>query len=157
MARDSEATLESMNRALTGVKPVSARRQLVNVGDRVFYLVARSLALLVIVLAFLLVADLFRGASESIRQFGLKFLIGTTWDPVAHQFSTLPTVIGTLVKGFIALLLAVPVSIGSAIFIPSTHRVGFGQLLATPSNCLRAYPVSSSACGHYSRWCRWCE
>jgi len=67
MAGD-EVTLETLNRALPGVKPVSARRQFVNLGDRLFYIVAKSLALLVIVLALLLVADLCRGASEAIRQ-----------------------------------------------------------------------------------------
>jgi phosphate transport system permease protein len=65
----------------------------------------------------LIVLQLIRGAWESIGQFGLKFLVGTTWDPVTRQFSALPVVIGTLVKAFIALLLAVPISIGSAIFI----------------------------------------
>jgi phosphate transport system permease protein len=117
MQTEFQATVESLNRALTGIKPVSARRQVVNLGDRIFYVIARFLASLVIVLAVLLVLDLIRGAWESINQFGLKFLVGTTWDPVARQFSTLPTIVGTLVKAFIALLLAVPISIGAAIFI----------------------------------------
>ena len=91
--------------------------RVINVGDRLFYRVTQSFALIVILLAFLLVFDLFRGAWEAIQTFGLKFLVGTTWDPVKREFSTLPTVIGTLVKAFIALLLAVPISIGSAIFI----------------------------------------
>jgi phosphate transport system permease protein len=75
------------------------------------------LGLSVVVLALLLVWNLVDGAWEAIRQFGLGFLVGTTWDPVTHVFGTLPTIIGTLVKGFIALFLAVPISIGSAIFI----------------------------------------
>ena len=117
MRSESQATVESADRALTGIKPVSARRQVVNLGDRSFYLIAKFFAVIVIVLTVLLVADLVRGAWESISHFGLKFLVGTTWDPVKREFGTLPTVIGTLVKGFIALLLAVPISIGSAIFI----------------------------------------
>ena len=117
MPTESRATVESLNRALAGVKPVSARRQVLNLGDRVFYVTARFFASLVIALAVLLVLDLTRGAWESISQFGLRFLAGTTWDPVARQFGTLPVIIGTLVKAFVALLLAVPISIGSAIFI----------------------------------------
>lgn len=117
MRIESGASVESTNRALIGEKPFSARRQVINLGDRTFYVIARLFAALVIVLAVLLVLDLFRGAWESINQFGLKFLVGTTWDPVARQFSTLPTIIGTLVKAFIAVVLAVPISIGSAIFI----------------------------------------
>src|SRR3974390_2389430 len=117
MSTESQATVESVNRALTGIKPVSARRELINLGDRIFYVIARFFAVAVILLAVLLTFDLFRGAWESISRFGLKFLIGTTWNPVTRQFGTLPTIIGTLVKAFIALLLAVPISIGSAIFI----------------------------------------
>jgi phosphate transport system permease protein len=102
---------------LSGVKPLSARQQVINLGDRIFYVITKSFAVLIILLTALLVADLFRGAWESINHFGLTFLVGTTWDPVTREFSTLPTVVGTLVKGFIALLLAVPLSFGSAVFI----------------------------------------
>jgi len=91
--------------------------QVRNLGDRVFYVTARTLALCVILLALFLIADLLRGSSEAIGKFGLGFIVGTTWDPVGRQFSTLPTIIGTLVKAAIALLLAVPISIGSAVFI----------------------------------------
>ena len=117
MAGDSQATFESAAEALSSVKPLGARQQVINLGDRIFYMIAKSFAVLVILLTLLLVADLFRGAWESITHFGLKFLVGTTWDPVTREFSTLPTVVGTLVKGFIALLLAMPISFGSAIFI----------------------------------------
>jgi phosphate transport system permease protein len=117
MTRDSQATVESAAGMLSGVKPLSARQQVINLGDRIFYIIAKSFAVLIILLTALLVADLFRGAWESINHFGLTFLVGTTWDPVTREFSTLPTVVGTLVKGFIALLLAVPLSFGSAVFI----------------------------------------
>ena len=98
-------------------KLVHPDAQVINLGDRFFYTLTRGLAFCVIFLVILLVLDLFRGSWEAIRQFGLKFLVGTTWDPVARQFGTLPTIVGTIVKAFIALLLAVPITIGSAIFI----------------------------------------
>ena len=117
MASETQITAQPVNRALTENKPVSARQQVTNLGDRIFYVLTRSLALLVILIAVLLLLDLIRGAWQSINEFGLKFLVGTTWDPVARKFSTLPTIIGTLVKAFLSLLFAVPLSIGSAIFI----------------------------------------
>jgi len=88
--------------------------QVINLGDRVFYIATRSLATCVILLALLLVGDLFRGSWEAIGHFGFSFLTGTTWDPVARQFGTLPTITGTIVKAAIGLLLAVSISIGSA-------------------------------------------
>ena len=61
--------------------------------------------------------QLFRGSWESIQRFGLGFLVGTTWDPVAEIFGTLPTIVGTIVKSFLSLLIAVPISLGSAIYL----------------------------------------
>ncbi len=86
-------------------------------GDQIFYSLTMLFALSIIVLTGILVFELFRGSWESIQRFGLGFLVGTTWDPVAEIFGTLPTIVGTLVKAFLALLIAVPVSLGSAIYL----------------------------------------
>jgi phosphate transport system permease protein len=86
-------------------------------GDRLFFFLTRLAAISVVVLAILLVIELVRGSWEAISKFGIAFLWGTTWDPVKEEFSTLPTIIGTVARALIALVLAVPVSIGSAIFI----------------------------------------
>ena len=88
-----------------------------NWGDRIFYNLARLAALLVIVISAILVVELFRGSSEAIGEFGIGFIWGTTWDPVTGEFGTLPTIFGTLVKSLLALLIAVPISIGAAIYI----------------------------------------
>lgn len=87
------------------------------IGDRIFLIVTMLLALSIIGLTAILVFELFRGSWESIQRFGLNFLIGTTWDPVAQIFGTLPTIVGTIAKAFLALLIAVPISIGSAIYL----------------------------------------
>ena len=111
-----------------------------NLGDRVFYLTARTLATCVIVLALLLVADLFRGSWEAIGQFGLGFIVGTTWDPVARIFGTLPTIIGTIVKAMIALLLAIPISIGSALFITFYVPKWLRPIISYPIELLAGIP-----------------
>ncbi len=111
-----------------------------NLGDRAFYLTARSLASCVILLALLLIADLFRGASEAMGKFGLGFIVGTTWDPVARIFGTLPTIIGTIVKAGIGLLLAVPISIGSAVFITFYVPKWVRPLISYPIELLAGIP-----------------
>jgi phosphate transport system permease protein len=68
-------------------------------------------------LTALLAFELVRGSWEAIERFGLAFLWGTTWDPVAQQFGTLPTIAGTLAKAFIAVLIAVPISLGAAVYL----------------------------------------
>jgi len=124
----------------TSDKLARGEAQVINLGDRLFYALTRGLAFCVIFLVLLLVADLFRGSWEAMRQFGLKFLVGTTWDPVARQFGTLPTIIGTLVKASIALILAVPISIGSAIFISFYTPKWLRPVLSYPIELLAAIP-----------------
>jgi phosphate transport system permease protein len=114
--------------------------RVINFGDRLFYRATQAFALIVILLALLLVLDLFRGAWEAIQTFGLKFLIGTTWDPVTREFGTLPTIIGTLVKAFNALLLAVPISIGSAVFISFYIPKWLRPIISYPIELLAGVP-----------------
>ena len=114
--------------------------KVINVGDRLFYRITQALALTVILIALLLVLDLFRGSWEAIQTFGLKFLVGTTWDPVKREFGTLPTIIGTLVKAFIALLFAVPISIGSAVFITFYIPKWLRPVISYPIELLAGVP-----------------
>jgi phosphate transport system permease protein len=114
--------------------------RVINFGDRLFYRVTQLFALSVLLIALLLVLDLFRGSWQAIQTFGLKFLVGTTWDPVTRQFGTLPTIIGTLVKAFIALLLAVPISIGSAVVITFYIPTRFRPIISYPIELLAGVP-----------------
>jgi phosphate transport system permease protein len=142
MKGEPQATAESLTRGLPSAEGhlVGARQQVINIGDRVFYIITRCLGLSVIVLALLLVWNLVDGAWEAIRRFGLGFLVGTTWDPVTHVFSTLPTIIGTLVKGFIALILAVPISIGSAVFLSFYTPKWLRPIISYPIELLAGIP-----------------
>ena len=108
--------------------------------DRLFYALARLAALAVIGLTILLVVELFRGSSEAIRHFGIGFISGTTWDPVKEQFGTLPTIIGTLIKGALALLLAVPIAIGTAIYIVFYAPPRLSVVLSYMAESLAAIP-----------------
>jgi phosphate transport system permease protein len=56
-------------------------------------------------------------AWPAIQQFGLGFIVGTTWNPVTNVYGVLPMIYGTLVTSLIALLIAVPLGVGVAIFL----------------------------------------
>jgi len=137
---DQTHAIDSAFSSASAAKIVHHDMRVINVGDRIFYRVTQAFALTVIFLALLLVLDLFRGAWEAIQTFGLKFLVGTTWDPVKREFSTLPTIIGTLVKAFIALLLAVPISIGSAVFISFYIPKSLRPIISYPIELLAGVP-----------------
>jgi phosphate transport system permease protein len=88
-----------------------------NMGDAIARVIAVGLGLSVLALAGLLIYELIDKSWQSITEFGLGFITGTTWDPVAREFGAAPAIYGTLVSSLIALVLAVPVSLGAAIFL----------------------------------------
>jgi len=87
------------------------------VGDKVFAWFALAMALAVVALVFLVGWQLARGSAVAIQKFGLRFVTGSTWDPVAENFGALPFIYGTAVSSLIALIIAVPLSIATAIYL----------------------------------------
>lgn len=77
-------------------------------------MVACGLAILGIL--FLIVYELMSHSTLSWHAFGLKFFSGSDWDPVNEQFGAWPFVYGTLVSSFVALVIAVPLAVGVAVF-----------------------------------------
>jgi len=86
-------------------------------GDTVFKVAALSFALSIIVLMGLIIWQLTRNSLPTIQAFGWKFLTGVEWDPVFKKFGALPFIYGTVVSSLLALFLAVPLSLGIAIFL----------------------------------------
>ncbi|MEM6437579.1 MAG: phosphate ABC transporter permease subunit PstC [Cyanobacteria bacterium P01_D01_bin.115] len=69
--------------------------------------------LLLLAIAFIILM----AAIPAIREFGLQFVIASTWNPVQDAYGALPMIYGTLVSAFLALLIAVPLGLGVAIFL----------------------------------------
>jgi phosphate transport system permease protein len=112
-----------------------------NYGDRAFKLVLTFAALLIPIMLGFLVVELWSGAELAMERFGLDFVTSSTWDPVAEEFGAFPLMFGTVLSSLIALLIAVPLSLGVAIYLtefaPKVVRqpVAFliGLLAAIPS------------------------
>jgi len=86
-------------------------------GDELAYVITRAAAGAIFVITALVFYELFAEASLSRHRFGWNFLFTSTWDPVAGKFGALPFIYGTIVTSILALLIAVPQGIGSAIFL----------------------------------------
>lgn len=86
-------------------------------GDILFQYVTKICALLLIVLIVTMGWQLTVAALPAIQTFGLDFLINDTWNPAMGEFGAAASLWGTLISSFIALIIAVPVSIGVAIFL----------------------------------------
>lgn len=93
------------------------RKTNINTGDRIFKNTTMIFAIIVFGLVFLMAYEMIRGSQLSLQKFGWKFLTGTVWDPVMDVYGALPYIFGTLTSSFLAMILALPLSIGIAIFL----------------------------------------
>jgi phosphate transport system permease protein len=85
--------------------------------DRTFLGITIVSAMSVLAIVVLIGYELVVSSKLSLHTFGLKFFYSSNWDPVAGEFGALPFIYGTLVSSFLALALAVPVSLAAAVFI----------------------------------------
>jgi len=86
-------------------------------GDEVARLLTLAFAALILLITILLVWELWLQSGLARQKFGLRFLFTSGWDPVNDQFGALPFVYGTIVTSAVALLIAVPLGVGAAIFL----------------------------------------
>ncbi|HEX7638237.1 MAG TPA: phosphate ABC transporter permease subunit PstC [Burkholderiaceae bacterium] len=93
------------------------RRRVAPWADAVFAALAHGAAWLTLAVLAGIIGSLMVGAMPAIRQYGLSFLWTSEWDPVQDHYGGLGMIYGTLATSFIALLIAVPVSFGIALFL----------------------------------------
>jgi phosphate transport system permease protein len=86
-------------------------------GDSRFHFLTWAAAAAVLVVFTGVITSLIIGSIPAIRAFGLHFLISSEWNPTTNRFGGFPSIYGTLVTSFLAMLLAVPIGIGIAIFL----------------------------------------
>ncbi|MBC8119888.1 MAG: phosphate ABC transporter permease PstC, partial [Burkholderiaceae bacterium] len=107
-------------------------------GDAVFANVTRLAALITLSLLVAIIVSLVIGAWPSIREFGLAFLWTAEWDPVQEKFGGLVMIYGTIATSIIALLIAVPVSFGIALFLTELSPGWLKRPLGTAIELLAA-------------------
>jgi phosphate transport system permease protein len=88
-----------------------------NAGDLAFRWTTALFALGALATLVVLGLELVRESAPSLSRFGARFVVDTTWDPVHERFGALPFLYGTLVSSLLALVIAVPVGLGVAIFL----------------------------------------
>jgi len=110
------------------------------IGDLIFGVATRAAAVITLLLLVGILVSLFIGAWPSIREFGLKFLWTAEWDPVQEKFGGLVMIYGTLATSAIALLIAVPVSFGIALFLTELSPKWLKRPLGTAIELLAAIP-----------------
>ncbi len=106
-------------------------------GDILFRFLTAMFAAGIAVIFIAMIVVLWQQSLPSIHKFGFSFLISQEWNPVKEQFGALIPIVGTLLSTFLALLFAIPLSLGIALFLselaPAWLRTPFGvaiELLA---------------------------
>jgi phosphate transport system permease protein len=87
------------------------------IGDRISHWITFGFACAILVLTVSLALHLYLGSRLIHERLGWRFIFGSTWDPVSEIFGALPFIYGTLITSGIALLIAVPIGLGAAIFL----------------------------------------
>jgi phosphate transport system permease protein len=108
--------------------------------DRLFEHATLAFALLVLAMLFAILLALVVAALPAMEKFGFGFLTTNVWNPVTMQFGALAPMYGTLVTSAIALLIAVPVSFGIALFLTEMCPVWLRRPLGTAVELLAAIP-----------------
>jgi phosphate transport system permease protein len=109
-------------------------------GDQIFTGITFLMAVTVLVLICVVGWQLWSGSRLSIKTFGFHFLVGTDWDPVNDSYGALPFIYGTLVSSFLALVIAVPLSVATAIYLTELAPLWLRQPVTSLVEMLAAIP-----------------
>jgi phosphate transport system permease protein len=109
-------------------------------GDQIFSSFTFLMAATVIVLICAVGWQLWSGSQESIKTFGFHFLVSTDWDPVNDSYGALPFIYGTLVSSLIALVIAIPLSVATAIYLTELAPLWLRQPVISLIEMLAAIP-----------------
>jgi phosphate transport system permease protein len=132
------AALSERGNLVPSSKPAFLRR--LRNGDEFAHYLTLLFAAAILLIAGLLLLELFRSSSEARHKFGWAFLFTSKWDPVAGQFGALPFIYGTVVTSVVALLISVPVGLGAAIFLSELAPPRISDALTFIIELLAAVP-----------------
>ena len=108
--------------------------------DQVFRGIVIACAVAVLAMVGLIFFELVSQSYLSISKFGLKFLVTRIWDPVAENFGALPFIYGTIVSSLLGLIIAVPLSVGTALFLTEICPRRLRAVLSLMVELLAAIP-----------------
>ena len=111
-----------------------------NIIDKIFANATKFIALGVLLIVAWIFTVLFEHSLESIKAFGFSFLTEDKWAPNLEKFGALPAIYGSVVSTFLAMLLAVPVAIGVAIFLSEIAHAKIKMPVGVSIELLAAIP-----------------
>jgi len=129
--------------AMKSAGPVSGSRSFLaklRNGDEIARLVTLIFATTVVLITAGLVWELWVNSALPRQKFGFSFFVTSVWDPIMDQFGALPFIYGTMVTSAVALVIAVPLGIGAAIFLAELAPPRVSDILQFFIDLLAAVP-----------------
>ncbi|MFW5736443.1 MAG: phosphate ABC transporter permease subunit PstC [Halanaerobium sp.] len=111
-----------------------------NIKDKLFYKSSRLFGWSLVVLIILMLGVMFSFSWPAMKEFGFRFIISRTWNPVTDNFGALPFIYGSLITSVISLIIAIPLGVGSAIFLTEIAPKKIRQPLGFVIELLAAVP-----------------
>ncbi len=111
-----------------------------NAGDFIFQNITRFFAFILLSLVVVMVYEMVRQSIPSIEKFGWGFITSQSWDPVQDEYGALPFIFGTLYSSLLALIIALPLSVGIAIFLSEFAPKWLEQPMSLLVELLAAIP-----------------
>ncbi|HEX2768755.1 MAG TPA: phosphate ABC transporter permease subunit PstC [Geobacteraceae bacterium] len=109
-------------------------------GDNLFKGITLLFAFSILAILLLMVVEMCKESLPAIDRFGWRFFTGRDWDAVQGSFGALPFIWGSVISSIFALLLAIPLSVGTAIFIAEIAPKKVGGVVASLVELLAAIP-----------------
>jgi phosphate transport system permease protein len=109
-------------------------------GDNVFRLLTWLMAMLVLLLLLMVGWTLWHGSRLALAKFGWHFFVHSEWNPVSGDFGALPFIFGTFVSSFVGLLIALPLSLATAVYLTELSPAWLRQPAISMIEMLAAIP-----------------
>ena len=141
-----EASMNSSSAQNESVKTESSQMDMVVIAKRqrfqdiVFHRLTQTFSLLVLLALMGIIVSLFINAWPAFQKFGLQFIWRVEWDVVNEEFGAAISIVGTLASAGIAMLIAVPLAFGIAVFLTETCPTWLRRPLGTAIELLAAVP-----------------
>jgi phosphate transport system permease protein len=120
--------------------PIIARKAPGSAGDSLFRKLTGLFALAVLVILLIMILQMVRESLPALATFKGRFLTGSNWDAVQGDFASLPFLYGSVVSSLLAILLATPLSVATALFLTEIAPQRTGNMVASLVELLAAIP-----------------
>jgi phosphate transport system permease protein len=135
-----ETRAETKQNIFSYFRLTSVLSQTGSTGDALFRVVLLASVLLILFVVAGMVGMMLVKSVPAIREYGIGFLTGQEWNPVRGTFGALPFIYGTVVSSLLALLIAVPISLGVAVFLVEQSPRSIARPIAFLVELLAAIP-----------------